>query len=766
MPWLAGVLIAFAVCLGPGRAGAGHELPFYPGYYPQEIRLETVAPTAAGPMLQKSELHAYLGGDPFSGQEDRADIRSLKSLGSYLVIDFNPAAHALLSRAERCRSAAKIAGVLAPARGLYVPYPYPVTPYDPDYLAHFDLVQARRKLFERAAPPGSTGTLRVRAKGPLAEMLLGPRQARGPEWDAAVEEVSLDDLVAPRRIDTNGWLGPPWIKAGWFHAYLLEAPAIADPAARKTADALYRRLVGGAYADLTEQVNLERALVSGMVGGCERVVIGYVPRRERFNAEFSLGVENIAADSADGFDSPIFVRTVKLKDFPWNGWLRLGIGAKPAAAWNPIAGFSDPAGRLIWAALGDPAMLPAPYGESWVANRVIPSAVTAETHAGVRIPGDALVAEPGTGALRQIGEGHTAQAKITYRVRASAFHDDTRMTAADVVYAYAFASRWGAPRSRDSRAEDAGVEASTRLLRRTLLAFKVVRTDTEVKKYSDITFTYVVPVVDVYLDATAADPGQLAALAPPWSTVPWHVLALMEEAVKRGLGAFSAEEARRRGVRWLDLARDPKLEEALASLVDKFAKEAYVPEVLKGFATADEAETRWTALKRFFERRRHFLVTNGPYQLQKWSDGGVVLQVARDFTNPMGVGSFDRFAIPRRAYVSRIVGGRDRLEVYPEIERVEKFLRDYRIVREPLGKPAADEEDRSDVPACRYVVLGADGTVVAAGVGGEARGDHLVVDLKGRLKPGTYTVLVALVLGDNEIDPEVATAQYRVEAAP
>jgi len=131
----------------------------------------------------------------------------------------------------------------------------------------------------------------------------------------------------------------------------------------------------------------------------------------------------------------------------------------------------------------------------------------------------------------------------------------------------------------------------------------------------------------------------------------------------------------------------------------------------------------------------------------------------------MGVGSFDRFVIPRRAYVSRIVPRADRLEVYPEIERVEKFLRDYRIVREPLRKPGP-QEDASDIPVCRYVVVAADGAVAAAGMSAEAQGSHLTIDLKGRLKPGTYTVLVALALGDNEVDPEIATTQYRVEAAP
>ena len=76
---------------------------------------------------------------------------------------------------------------------------------------------------------------------------------------------------------------------------------------------------------------------------------------------FSAGIENIAYDSVTGFNSPMFIRTVKLKDFPWNGWLALGLDAAPKAAWNPIAGFTDPFGRLMWFAVGDPAVIPSPY---------------------------------------------------------------------------------------------------------------------------------------------------------------------------------------------------------------------------------------------------------------------------------------------------------------------------------------------------------------------------------------------------------------------
>jgi hypothetical protein len=41
-----------------------------------------------------------------------------------------------------------------------------------------------------------------------------------------------------------------------------------------------------------------------------------------------------------------------------------------------------------------------------------------------------------------------------------------------------------------------------------------------------------------------------------------------------------------------------------------------------------------------------------------------------------------------------------------------------------------------------------------------------VVNLKGRLKPGAYTALVALGLRDNWVNAEVAVTQFRVEPGP
>src|SRR2546428_3788833 len=107
--------------------------------------------------------------------------------------------------------------------------------------------------------------LRVRPVGALAERLLGGRSSTGV-WDALVEEVSVRALVRAHTATLNGGSAPPWIRDGWFHAWLLHpTPSSQD---------LAHRLMGGGGEDTVERLNLERALVSRIRGGCERVVAG------------------------------------------------------------------------------------------------------------------------------------------------------------------------------------------------------------------------------------------------------------------------------------------------------------------------------------------------------------------------------------------------------------------------------------------------------------------------------------------------------------
>lgn len=360
------VLAASLATLSVARGG--HELPVYPSYYPHEIAIETMPPERAADLLRDAKLHAYLGaGSPFPDALP-ASVRAVESLGGYVIVRINPDR---IFPDERSACAVVEAIIRAMAgKGGFVFHPYPVTPLHGDYLYHVDQAEAEktRLLGTPAAPPPHE--LRVRADGMATGLVRPEWRAEGSDWDAAVEEVAAARLVSASTTSVNGWLGPPWVKSGWFHAERILADAIDNAEAKHRTETMAQRLEAGDYRDAVERINLERELVATLIGACRKRVAGYTVKRQYFSAEFTNGIENIGFDSIQGLNSPMFIRTVKLKDFPWNGWLTLGINAQPDAAWNPIAGFTDEFGRLLWSAIGDPALLSAPYDSRWVLNRI------------------------------------------------------------------------------------------------------------------------------------------------------------------------------------------------------------------------------------------------------------------------------------------------------------------------------------------------------------------------------------------------------------
>src|SRR5262249_49954486 len=162
----------------------------------------------------------------------------------------------------------------------------------------------------------------------------------------------------------------------------------------------------------------------------------------------------------------------------------------------------------------------------------------------------------------------------------------SRMTGADALYGLSFAFRWGAGRGRE---EDAEIRRATALMRDWLVGARVLRVETDVLRFGDVTMKYDVPIVGIYLAHTLSDTKRLAVVSPPWTPLPWPVVALLEEAVTRGVGAFSAEAAKRRGVPWLDVVRDAKTRDRLLALLGELEREAFVPAALTGRVTPAEA---------------------------------------------------------------------------------------------------------------------------------------------------------------------------------
>lgn len=388
-----------------------------------------------------------------------------------------------------------------------------------------------------------------------------------------------------------------------------------------------------------------------------------------------------------------------------------------------------------------------------------PSIRDTDTPASVAVPSDARIPEPSTGRLVPAGAGKEAKLRLTYRVMTSAFHDGSLMTVADVLYPYVFAYRWGVRGPGDDTRYDPYVDRATAIMRARLVALRVTGIDTSLSmRVGEFKFERQTPIVEIYLNDTATPGQEAAAIAPPWSNVPWHLMVLMEEAVSRGWVTFSRGEAQRRKVAWLDLVRDEKTRRRLLSLLTELQQQGYVPDALSELVSASEARKRWTSLRKFYEMHGHFLVTNGPYFIKGWSEEATVLQVFRDLTYPLGVGSFDAFAIPRRAFITKIDQTGSRLKIFADIESVRKLPRSYEIVREPLVTTTSKLKD----VVCRYVVLAADGTVASSGHGRLEKDKTFVVDLKNKLPLGAYTIVAALYVNGNSMNPDIMRIAYRV----
>jgi hypothetical protein len=354
-----------------GAVRGGHELPVYPSYYPHEIEIRTVAPDAAESLLQQSKIHAFLGGELQPSGSAPDQIAAVESLGSLVTVRINPQSSYADVDATACAVMRAVARKLTSNNPDVIAHPYPITPLHGDYFYHVDLAEAAKsRLLSDTQVEPAIRDLKMKAADASAKRLLGAEQAEpGSDWDVEIKQTSLPELMASAMTVINGWLVPPVARSGWYQAYLLLHDAV-DVDTRERVEADLQRIQSGDFNDPVDRINLERAVVIALVSDCRQLVVGYTLKREYFNTEFSAGIENIAFDSVTGLNSAIFLRTVKLKDFPWNGWLSLGIDAQPTSAWNPITGFSDQFGRLMWSSVGDPALLPSPYDETWMANRV------------------------------------------------------------------------------------------------------------------------------------------------------------------------------------------------------------------------------------------------------------------------------------------------------------------------------------------------------------------------------------------------------------
>ena len=247
-------------------------------------------------------------------------------------------------------------------------------------------------------------------------------------------------------------------------------------------------------------------------------------------------------------------------------------------------------------------------------------------------------------------------------------------------------------------------------------------------------------------------------------------VAVPTETITEGLqridgAAFSQEEAQRREVEWLDLVRSEGTNKRLATLVAAFARDGYRPEYLQSLVSVDDARKRWGALAAFYKDHGHFLVTNGPYKLKGWSPDKVMFEAFRDLSYPLGVGSYDNYAVPRRGYVTKVEQADKAITLSGDIELLSKHMRSYDIVRTPLQSVPGDALTRS-APECRYMVTDNEGRVVLAGQVPLAEDKGFHIDLGGKLPPGQFTLLAEIIVNGNAVNVDIKRIPIVIPSDP
>ena len=140
---VAGLTLVGVLLVAGGQGVAGHQVGHYPSYYPDEIRIDVIDPAAAAKGLSDETLHAYVGAAPAFTGPPPEHVKSVKSLGSFLVLSFNTTSAHYASAAARCAAAEGVLADLSKKTAAnFVFHPYPVTPYHADYLHHLDLLEA------------------------------------------------------------------------------------------------------------------------------------------------------------------------------------------------------------------------------------------------------------------------------------------------------------------------------------------------------------------------------------------------------------------------------------------------------------------------------------------------------------------------------------------------------------------------------------------------------------------------------------------------
>ncbi|MDC0211947.1 ABC transporter substrate-binding protein [Candidatus Nitrosopelagicus sp.] len=375
-------------------------------------------------------------------------------------------------------------------------------------------------------------------------------------------------------------------------------------------DELTQRIYSGEFNDKDERTSIIKEAMKEGVNESVRIFLASKIDQYVVNHEVD-GIINALGAGVPSRFTPINVRTD-------SGTLDVGVKQIYQAAWNPIGGLGDTYSNQIWLSITDPILTGHPFSGEMMPIRSSWEVETNGINSSVQVPNDAIKWNNDLKKWDKVGTEVSAKSKITYDLEFNQWHHGEEMNMNDIIYSVYFLSEWGSERTEEDRTYDADFSPQASQVLNTLKGIRVIDDNT----------------IEVYTDFWHFDSGEIASWGSVWSSMPWEIMASMEQIVMDGKSSFSRTESITKNINWLSLIIPNDANQVKIQL-DIFEENEHIPNALKQFNPQNGfQDIRYDSSQEWINENNHAVISNGPFYLDRYSpDSRTIVIKSFDYGN-------------------------------------------------------------------------------------------------------------------------------------
>jgi len=501
-------------------------------------------------------------------------------------------------------------------------------------------------------------------------------------------------------------------------------------------DELTQKIYSGEFNDQFERTEIIKEATKEGVNESVRVFLASKVDQYVVNENVD-GIINALGAGVPSRFTPINVRTD-------SGTVDVGVKQIYQAAWNPIGGLGDTYSNQIWLSVTDPILTGHPFSGKMMPIRSEWQVETNGIDSIVQVPNDAIKWNTESKKWDEVGSGISAKSKITYDLKFNQWHHGPEMDMNDIIYSVYFLSEWGSERTENDRTYDSDFSPQAYQILNTLKGIRVVDFNT----------------IEVYTDFWHFDSGEIASWGSVWSSMPWEIMASMEQIVVDGKSSFSRTESITKNINWLSLII-PNDANQVKMQLNNFKEKEFVPNSLTQFNSQNNfQDIRYDSSLEWIDENNHAVISNGPFYLDRYSpDSRMIVIKSFDYGNYLfEQGKWKQFENVK----------------FPSIISVE-FEQPY--VLDSNEKIHVSTENSSEI---HYFIINSEGKIILNGIEEvKNNGANINLDAKSEISEGVNTIKIFaasdkvlkpfeysksfIVIADNQEIPDSEILEYVTE---